>query len=196
MADYVEALKRPFSDLTKLLIYIVISIIPIVNLISSGYLLDVAQTSMKRKKQLPDFKDYVRLFVEGVKVLIIEIIYAIPVIIALLISGVIGFGFKSGTVLGVGMVISIVLTLVIAYIATGAILRYADKRKLKEAFNFEKINKKIFTSKFFSGWLLAIVISVIIGVALSLIPMIGRILGAAIAGIFYMSVMGEVYSEA
>ena len=196
MVDYVEALKRPFSDLTKLLIYIIISIIPIVNFISSGYLLDVAQTSMKRKKALPEFKNYVRLFVEGIKVLVIGIIYMIPAIIALFFAGVSGFGFHSITTLGAGIIIAAIITLIMAYIATGALLVYADKRKIKEAFNIKAINKKIFTSTFFVGWIIAIVIAAIIDVILAFIPLIGGILGGAIGGIFYMSVMGETYSEA
>jgi len=202
MADYAEALKRPFSDLTKLLIYIVISIIPIVNIISSGYLLDVAQTAMKRQKKLPEFKDYGRLFVEGLKVIVISVIYAIPAIIVAVLAGAsawvsYGFGLSSAAAgLGIlGMIVAAIIALIMIYMGTGAILNYADKRKLSEAFNFGAISKKVFTSKFFAGWILSIVISGIIGFVLGFIPLIGRLLGAGIGGIFYMSVMGEIYSE-
>jgi hypothetical protein len=195
MVDYVEALKRPFSDLTKFLIYIVISIIPIVNFISSGYLLDVAQTSMKRKKTLPEFKDYARLFIEGIKSIVIGIIYMIPVMITIALVGVTSFSFRSVTTFGAGVITAIIITLIMIYIASGALLIYADKRKFAEAFNFKLINKKIFTSKFFVSWIAAVVISGIIAGVLAFIPLIGGILGGAIGGIFYFSVMGETYSE-
>ena len=197
MVDYVEALKRPFSDLAKLLIYIVISIIPIVNFISSGYLLDVAQTSMRRKSKLPEFNDYTRLFIEGIKMIIIGFIYMIPALIIMVLAGVsIGFKITSLATFGVGMILAIITALIMAYISTGAILRYAEKRNIKEAFNCRAIGKKIFNSKFFVGWIIALVIAVVIDVVLGIIPLIGALLGAAIGGIFYMSVMGEIYAEA
>ncbi len=159
-----------------------------------GYLLDVAQTSMKKQKKLPEFKDYVKLFVEGIKQFVILLIYLIPVIILALITGfsaAIGFGEITIT-----LILLIIVGLVIGYIATGAVLRYAEKRKFSEAFNFKQITKKIFTQKFFGGWIISIVIAGVIKFVLGFIPIIGNILGAAIAGIFYMSVIGEAYSEA
>ena len=37
MVDYVKAIKRPFSDITKLVIGILLHFIPIVNFINFGY---------------------------------------------------------------------------------------------------------------------------------------------------------------
>ncbi len=201
MVDYTEAIKRPFSDLNKLLIYIVISIIPIVNFISSGYLLDVAQTAMNRKKKLPEFKDYGRLFVEGLKLLVIALVYAIPVIIiAVLFMAGFSTNLNIGS-MGIGFMIIIgILAILTVYFESGAVLMYADTRKLGEAFNFGEISKKVFTGKFFGGWLISLIISAAIGLAIGFalffIPLLGRILASAIGGIFYMSAMGEVYSEA
>ena len=209
MVDYAGALKRPFSDLNKLLIYIVLSIIPIVNFIGIGYLIDVAQTSMKKQKRMPEFKDYARLFVEGIKSFIIGFIYILPVVILIAVSSVSMLAAGShlankGLLLysiftGMGFVVSIfalILMFVLIYIATGAILRYAEKRSFSEAFNFKEIAKKIFTGKFFGGWLFSLVIAGVISFVLELIPLIGVFFGGAVGGIVYMSILGEVYAEA
>lgn len=205
MVDYVEALKRPFSDLTKLLIYIVVSIIPIVSFIGGGYLLDVAETAMKKQKKLPEFKDIVRLFVEGLKSFVISIIYMIPVIVvALIVATISGIAFTSLNTLnmlsfaaiGGWMILIAIIAVITVYFATGAILRYADKRKFNEAFNFKAISKTVFNSNYFVGWLIGFVITAGLVFVIGLIPYIGSMIGAAVGGIFYMSVLGEVYRKA
>jgi len=47
MVDYGEAIKRPFSDVKKLLIGIVIQLIPIVNFMAIGYQLKCANAMEK-----------------------------------------------------------------------------------------------------------------------------------------------------
>jgi len=202
MVDYVEALKRPFSDLTKLLVYIVVSIIPIVSFIGGGYLLDVAETAMKKQKKLPEFKDILRLFVEGIKSFVISLIYMIPVIvvalIAVMISGIAftTLDFFSLAAISGWLVLIAILAVIIGYFATGAILRYADTRRFNEAFNFRAISKTIFNTEYFMGWLIGFVITVGLVFVIGLIPYIGSLIGAAVGGIFYMSVLGKVYRSA
>lgn len=206
MVDFVEALKRPFSDIKKLIIYIVVSIIPIVNLIGIGYLLDVAHTAMRRRNDLPDFKDLGKLFVEGIIALVIGLIYAIPILIiigvmfamGLIGSGLLsaGFGILGFAALGGWMVLTAIVGLAVAYIGTGGLMRYVETRKLGEAFNFNQITKKVFTKDYFIGWLVGIVIVFVLNAVLGLIPMIGSMLATGIGGIFYMSVLGEIYSKA
>lgn len=55
MVDYIENIKKPFSDVKTLIIGIILSIIPIVNLLVSGYVLKVAEDSIKGKKGLREF---------------------------------------------------------------------------------------------------------------------------------------------
>jgi len=205
MVDYVEALKRPFSDIAKLVMYIILSIIPIVSFIASGYLLDVAETAMKKQKKLPDFKQYGRLFVEGIKSFVIGIIYMIPVFIVLALAFMVaGFNFATFDVLsmaaiaamGTWMIVIAILAIVIGYFATGAILRYADKREFKEAFNLNAISKTVFKSDYLVGWLIGFVITAGLVFVIGLIPYIGSIIGSAIGGIFFMSVLGKVYQKA
>ena len=49
MVDYVEAIKKPFSDLKTLAIGTILSAIPLVNLLASGFALKVAEDTIKGK---------------------------------------------------------------------------------------------------------------------------------------------------
>ena len=206
MVNYAEALKKPFSDIKKLLIYIALSIIPIVNFMSLGYLLDTAEESMKKKKDLPEWQDFARLFVEGVKGFIIGIIYMIPIFIlgALVFKSVAmsflnfdtAFLVQNLALMGTSVIILALIALLIGYFSLGALMRYSKLRNMKEAFNFKAISKKVFTAKYFVAWFIGLVIFVLVSAVFSLIPVIGQILGGAIGGIFYFSVIGEAYAEA
>ena len=52
MVNYVEAMKKPFSDLKTLGIGAVIGAIPLVNLLISGYAVKTAQDVMSKKNKL------------------------------------------------------------------------------------------------------------------------------------------------
>ncbi len=214
MVDYAEALKRPFSDLKKLVIYMILSIIPVINFISVGYLLDVADNSLKKNKDLPEWDDFARLFVEGVKLFFITMIYSIPLIILLVlfvvwIIGEVGTEILSynieqvvSTLINLGFAASIFLAaifligILILYFQIGAVIRYVKLRKIKEAFNFREISKKVFTTTFFVPWLIGSAIVAIITGSLSLIPYFGSAIGGAIGSIFYYTVLAEAYAKA
>ncbi|MCD6547610.1 MAG: DUF4013 domain-containing protein [Nanoarchaeota archaeon] len=190
MEDYVKALKMPFTDIGKLAMYILLSIVPVINFAAWGYLLDVAQTSMKKKTKLPKFKSFWKLFVEGLKCLLITVVYLIPLIIAVILL------VFSAPFLSVSSTVALVILILLITLpfATLGILRYAEKRKTKEAFNIKQILKKM-NMKFFPGWLMSLLIASVIQFVLSKIPIIGIPFGAGVSGIFYMSAMGSVYSK-
>ena len=91
--DYVEALKRPFSDMKNLAIGSLLGIIPIVNFIVIGFtLLSTGLTEEKvGRDTLPEWKDYVNLFMKGlVSILIGIILFAITFLINSLASWLVG----------------------------------------------------------------------------------------------------------
>jgi len=63
--EFEIAFKKPFTNFKKLLIGILISILPIVNLFATGYLLQVAKSTIKKKKELPEWSGWGDLFVNG-----------------------------------------------------------------------------------------------------------------------------------
>jgi hypothetical protein len=80
MVDYLEALKRPFSDMKKLLVGIILGGIPLVNLIVVGYtLVCTSLTKIKvEKDNLPEWENYGDLFMKGLIAAIIGFILFIP----------------------------------------------------------------------------------------------------------------------
>jgi hypothetical protein len=96
MVDYLGNIKKPFSDIKTLIIGMILSLIPIVNLLVSGYALKVAEDTIKGKKALREFaiNDIVEYIVKVVLSIVVGIVY---MIIPLVLIGV-GIG---GALLGV-----------------------------------------------------------------------------------------------
>ena len=86
MVDFIEALKRPFSDLNKLLIGTILGMIPLVNLTVTGYALrSTGFTKEKVKKsKLPEWNDFGDLFMKGLISCFIGFLLLLPAIIILI----------------------------------------------------------------------------------------------------------------
>ena len=57
--DLGVAFKKPFSNITNLIIGIILSLIPIINVLTiPGYLLRVAKKTMSKDKSLPNFSNF------------------------------------------------------------------------------------------------------------------------------------------
>jgi hypothetical protein len=87
MIKYEEALKKPFTDLGKLILGIILSIIPVVNWIAQGFIIECSGLGKnKPSKKMPEWKDLGDFFVKGFLSKIIVLIYMIPAIIVFLIT--------------------------------------------------------------------------------------------------------------
>jgi hypothetical protein len=96
MVNYEEALKKPFTDLMKLAIGIVLSIIPIVQLIAYGFAIETSGVGKnKPSKGMPEWKDIVDYLIKGLMSTIISVIYAIPAMIVFAV----GIGFAASSIL-------------------------------------------------------------------------------------------------
>lgn len=96
MVSYEEAIKKPFTDFTKLIIGIILSIIPIVNFtVVTGFALESSGLGKtKPSKKMPDWKEWWYLFVKGLAAIVIKIIYMIPAILVITI----GIGLAIGDI--------------------------------------------------------------------------------------------------
>jgi hypothetical protein len=104
MVNYENSIKKPFTDLSKLIIGLVISVIPIVNWISTGYVLESSGLGKtKASKNMPEWKNVGNLFIKGLTSFIIGFVYAIPATIVF----VVGAGFTASSIMNsyVGTVI-------------------------------------------------------------------------------------------
>lgn len=207
MVNYGEAIKRPFSDLKKLLIGIVLSWIPIVNFISVGYILENSKTAMKKKYELSEWKNWGDLFVKGLLMVVISLIYMIPALIvffltigAAVINGIVTGGNPLSSLavistLGIGLVVFAILAIIASYIIPSAVLNYINKNKFAAGFALSEITKKAFRGEYFAAWLIGGLYTVAIAFVLSWIPWIGAGIASFITSMTFYTMVAEAWAS-
>ncbi|MDG6256168.1 MAG: DUF4013 domain-containing protein [Methanomicrobiaceae archaeon] len=167
----------------------------------------------KGARPAPEVDDWVGMFIDGIKLLIIGFVYALPVLLvgAVLIGGsVLAFstGDSAANVAGVGMLllgllVVFILAILISLIATLGMVRFARKDSMGEAFNFGAIMETIgnigwveYIIALIVLWIVMLVVQFILGFFMS-IPLIGWIIGLfigpalAIFSARYMTILYE-----
>ncbi|HII15837.1 MAG TPA: DUF4013 domain-containing protein [Nanoarchaeota archaeon] len=210
--DYETAFKKPFTDIKKLLIGIALSILPIVNWLTIGYMLDTANRSMKRNSELPEWADWGNLFVRGLLATVIELLYFLPAIIVAAVLlwplvSTLGPAMMQGRApdmsqmfmtmgsLGYGVVIAGILGIITMYIAPSAMMHFASTGTFGSAFEFGSVLKKAFSGTYFVAWVVFVIYSMLLAGVLSFIPYVGGAAATFIAGITGFSLFGEVFAE-
>jgi uncharacterized membrane protein len=194
----------------------IVSIIPIVNFISLGYAMEIYRGT----KPAPELENWGTLFVDGLKLFIVMLVYAIPVIVIIAIFGGIGFlsliasgdanadpSLIAGAIASImgGLMLALIVALIISLFATIGTIRFTRTGSIGEAFNFSAILETIGSI----GWvdyiialiILFIVVAVIEFVVglLSIIPVLGWIISFFIASalvIFQARYMTLIYDSA
>lgn len=153
-----------------------------------GYALKV----LRGDKPAPEVQDWGTLFIDGIKYLIVAIIWMLPVYIVLGILMVIGFGAamtgdESAAMAGigimvVGMIIVAILAIIIALFMMIGVVRFARTGSIGEAFNFSAIRSTIANI----GWvpyIIALIVLMVCGAIfgivmgiLMMIPILGWLL--------------------
>ena len=146
-----------------------------------GYSLRV----LRGEKPAPEVNDWGTLFIDGIKYLIVSLIYAIPIIIVLAILMVVGFGAAmSGNVnaimagagiIIIGLLVMFVLAIIICIFATIGVVRFARTGSIGEAFNFSAILAtiaKIGWVPYIIALVVFLVVAVIFGIIVGIIQMI------------------------
>jgi hypothetical protein len=176
----------------------IITIIPIVDFITFGYMMEIYRGT----KPAPELQDYGTLWVDGLKLFIVMLIYMIPAIVifaifgGLGILGIIASGSANGdpsmaagaiaSLMG-GIFIAGIVALITSIIALIGAVRFARTGSFGEAFNFNAILETI--GKI--GWVDYIIALIILFIAvavvefvvgiLNIIPILGMIIGFFIA---------------
>lgn len=97
MVNYEESIKKPFTEIGKLILGIILSIVPIVNWIAQGFILECSGVGKnKPSKKMPEWKDLGDYFVKGFLSYVIMFIYAIPAILVFLVAA----GFAAASMIG------------------------------------------------------------------------------------------------
>ena len=178
-----ESLRYPLNSWVKILILGIILIIPIVNFIVIGYYLRIIKASIAGIEEAPDFDDIGELFIDGIKITVVSIVYMLVPIILILI-GLVFFPF---IILGV---ISAILLGLIWFIALANMALYDGD--FNAAFNFNQIMKK--TNEIGWGNIIIWYIAIFIVGMVILIPveLIGIALSTILVG-FLVITIGIAY---
>lgn len=169
----------------KWLLLAIITIIPIVNFIMFGYLMEI----FRGARSAPELDDYGRLFVDGLKLFVVGLIYAIPLIVlyvilfgaslAMLSSGSDAAAAAGFGTMMMGMLVVFVLGLAIALFEVIGVIRLARTDSIGEAFAFSAILAHIGRIGWAPYVIALVVVIVAIGVVevvLSVIPILGWLL--------------------
>ncbi len=180
----IEYAKQLLENAGNLLMLIVLSIIPIVNFIVLGYGWEVIRISPEEGK-LPVLGNYVKLWIQGLKIGVVAFIYLI-IPIAIILSGM-GFIFlPSRPVTGVGVLaisIGVILLLLIAIIMAMGVVHMIKNNSLAKAFAFGEIWAiigKIGAGKYLL-WVLIIFTTALVVGAVGSIPILGWIISGIIS---------------
>jgi hypothetical protein len=162
-----------------------------------GYSLKV----LRGEKPAPEVTDWGTLFIDGIKYLIVSLIYAIPTLIIFFVTigaGVVAMaGQDPAEVMGAigGMLFGFIVVAIVGILtmifATIGIIRFARTGSMGEAFNFKEISAtigKIGWGSYIIALIVMIVVVIVIEIILSIIGMI-PILGMIINLVFIAPVM-------
>jgi len=180
-----KAFRYPFSEgMDKFKIGLLFAIVPIVNFISFGYLMDYVSNVTKGNEEMPEWGDYGGYFVKGLMYFLACLVYFIIPIILL------WFGLGAALLLsGVFMLLSLIgllLLLIAAFIFPMAITNYAATGNFGSAFDFGTIFGRITSN--IGSYLIAFVLSLVFGFIAKLffgISYVGWIFGDVILFIGY-----------
>ena len=229
-----DAIKYPFSNLTNFAIVGVIALLSgfvgIVNvpnvsgifsailwiigliftLVLSGYCIDVIKYGIENSSEFPDL-DLKRNIINGIKTVIIGIVYfIIPFIIVLIlaiVTGAIGVGINNLLVaLGVTAIIAIIVFIIFAIFEMIALARFAESDDLGAALSVGEVVedvKRIGIAKIIGFLIISfviLIITILIFSLLNFIPVVGIFIGVFISGTFatlfcYRS-LGLLYADA
>lgn len=147
----------------------------------TGYVMKV----LRGEKTAPEVTDWGTLFVDGIKALIVMLIYSIPIIIVeMLMMGGMVAGAMSGdptvmmAAIGamlVGFVVVVILAIIIALFALIGIVRLARTGSIGEALNFKAILAtigKIGWIPYIIALIVYMIVTVIFGIVMAILMMI------------------------
>ncbi len=206
MADYEKAIRRPFQDINKLIIGSFLSIIPIVNLLVTGYFVYAAKNTMKKKDAIPEWDNWAELFIKGLSVAIIGLIYSLPALVLLFLGGGILVTVITDSMLartmpaliaGGGLLVlaGLFFLLLSGLIVPMALMSFVDKGNFGDAFAFGKILKKVFTMQYLVPWLVVLVYSAVASILFLEVPLVGYAIASFVVGMTAFTVFAEVYTE-
>lgn len=175
-----EGLVGKWTKWVLLLIATILLALPLM-----GYVLKI----LRGDKPAPEVEDWGTLFIDGIKYLIVAIIYAIPVIIveAILVGGLMATAMTGNSTammaaiggMILGLIVVLILAIIIGLFETVGLVRFARTGSIGEAFNFSEIMATIGKIGWVTYIIALIVLVVIVGIiefVCMLIPLLGMLI--------------------
>jgi hypothetical protein len=146
-----------------------------------GYVMKV----LRGEKPAPEVNDWGTLFIDGIKYLIVSLIYAIPIIIVwVLVMGASAAAIMSGNysammaafgAMALGVLVMFILAVIISVFEVIGIVRFARTGSIGEAFNISAILatiNKIGWVPYIIALIVLIVVAIIVGIIVGILTMI------------------------
>lgn len=171
-------------------------------IILQGYLVRVLDHAARRERTPPSFTQWGALFVDGLKLFVVNLVYGLFVIVP--VGVVVGallvvvpgdpvptepgtapppdppIGSETGLLVFVALVVVAgLLTLLVAYLLPAALANFAIEGRLRAAFDLRTLFAGAFTSDYAVAWLLAVVVG-LVG------TLVGSALTAVVVGVFVL----------
>lgn len=199
--------------LINAIIYYVISFL--LGAIPLAFFVRYGINAAMKKFIVPSWKDFSGLFKDGIKLLIVQLIYAIPFIAIIMVFS---FYFLEKTLESTSwrilyFAIIILLILLLSYIIPVVLFRSLETKSFSGGFDFKAISKKLFSKTYFVAWMLMILILVglviafvalifvlgilaVISIAiLSPLLIVAAPMGYYIIYLITMGILGQAYGE-
>jgi len=195
MVDFGRAIKRPFADLTKFIIGAVLSIIPVVNFLAMGYELKCAKSAMNGKYDLPEWTDWGDLFVKGLLLVVIGVVFSLVVLaIPILVVVMWQMGALASSIEILLAIIVGLFAVLGMYVLPSAIMNFVlNDFKMGAAFRVSEVVKKTLNKDYFVTWLVVGVYSLVLSIVLTFIPIVGPAIASFATGVMSMTAFGELY---
>ncbi|NPV90804.1 MAG: DUF4013 domain-containing protein [Firmicutes bacterium] len=194
-----KAFRLPFSEdgLVKVIIGAVLNLIPIVNFLSMGYLLELTGNVIQGREDLPAWEDWGGKFIKGLMVAVIAFIYMfIPMLVMMLGGGAAAFAGSAGGSIFFAL-IGFLLCLVVWFILPMALTNFAATGNFGSAFAFGEIFGMITGAlgQYLTVFGISIAGGFVLGI-IGMIPLLGWIvllLGGFYIGLVICFLLGQVY---
>ena len=206
MDEFKKAFMRPFQDIHSLVIGCLLNIIPIINFFATGYVFEAGRLSLKKNYHLPKWHNWGHMWVNGLLVFVLGMIWSIPLIIigwfsagAALVSAFMNSDYSAvfGAV-GIGLTATIILGILTFYVLPSAVLSFIHKGNFSAGFDFNIIFKKAFNVDYFTAWIFAMIVSIVLAFIGSMIPYVSIVLSPAasfIGSMISVTVIGARWAK-
>jgi hypothetical protein len=188
-----------YGRVSGLLYFLIIPAI-IASLLASGYQLRTLATSIMKEDEPPVFNEWTKMFLDGLRVLIVGLIYEIIPILILMAGFIMIMISRGAMLLGLlVMLLGLVILLIVGIIMVMAVSNMAYHDEIGAALRFGEIKERIKSI----GWLKYILVLILLGVIylilalvasfVSIIPYVGLVLASLIIYPFMYLFMYRAY---